>query len=90
MGQFVEWRSAPDATARHPLPTIRGTNRERRRDALSSGPTVARVWCRERLAGYKVPKTVDVVSELPRNPTGKILKRELRKPYWEGRERQVV
>ena len=47
-------------------------------------------WCRERLAGYKVPKTVDVVAELPRNPTGKILKRELRKPYWEGRERQVV
>jgi acyl-CoA synthetase (AMP-forming)/AMP-acid ligase II len=47
-------------------------------------------WCRERLAGYKVPKTVDVVSELPRNPTGKVLKRELRKPYWQGRERQVV
>ena len=49
-----------------------------------------RAWCRERLAGYKVPKTVDVLAELPRNPTGKILKRELRKPYWEGRERQVV
>jgi len=47
-------------------------------------------WCRERLAGYKVPKTVDVVAELPRNPTGKVLKRELRKPYWEGRDRQVV
>lgn len=47
-------------------------------------------WCRERLASYKVPKTVDVVAELPRNPTGKILKRELRKPYWEGRERQVI
>ena len=47
-------------------------------------------WCRERLAGYKVPKTVDVAAELPRNPTGKVLKRELRKPYWEGRERQVV
>jgi acyl-CoA synthetase (AMP-forming)/AMP-acid ligase II len=47
-------------------------------------------WCRERLARYKVPKTVDIVSELPRNPTGKVLKRELRKPYWEGRERQVV
>ena len=44
-------------------------------------------WCRERLAGYKVPKTVDVAAELPRNPTGKVLKRELRKPYWEGRER---
>jgi len=47
-------------------------------------------WCRERLAGYKVPRTVDLMTELPRNPAGKILKRELRKPYWEGRERQVV
>ena len=47
-------------------------------------------WCRERLAHYKCPKTVDVLPELPRNPTGKVLKRELRKPYWEGRDRQVV
>ncbi len=47
-------------------------------------------WCRERLAGYKLPKSVDIVAELPRNPTGKILKRELRKPFWEGRDRQVV
>jgi len=47
-------------------------------------------WARERLAAYKVPKTADIVAELPRNPTGKVLKRELRKPYWEGRDRQVV
>jgi len=47
-------------------------------------------WCHERLASFKCPKTVDVVAELPRNPTGKILKKDLRKPYWEGRERQVV
>jgi acyl-CoA synthetase (AMP-forming)/AMP-acid ligase II len=47
-------------------------------------------WCRERLASFKCPKTIDVGAELPRNPTGKILKKELRKPYWEGRERQVV
>ena len=47
-------------------------------------------WCRERLASFKCPKTVDVVAELPRNPTGKILKKELRKPYWAGRERQVA
>ena len=42
-----------------------------------------------RIAGYKVPKTVDFIAELPRNPSGKVLKRELREPYWEGRERQV-
>jgi acyl-CoA synthetase (AMP-forming)/AMP-acid ligase II len=47
-------------------------------------------WCRERIAGFKCPKTIDVLAELPRNPTGKILKKDLRKPYWEGRERQVV
>ena len=47
-------------------------------------------YCREHIASFKCPKTIDVVEALPRNPTGKILKRELRKPYWEGRERQVV
>ena len=47
-------------------------------------------WCRQRLASFKCPKSVDVVSELPRNPTGKVLKKELRKPYWEGRSRRVV
>lgn len=46
-------------------------------------------WARERIAGFKVPKTVDVIPELPRNPTGKILRRALRAPYWEGRDRQV-
>ena len=38
----------------------------------------------ERLAAYKCPKTVDVVDELPRNPTGKILKKDLRKPLLGG------
>ena len=46
-------------------------------------------YARERIAGFKCPKSVDFVNELPRNPSGKILKRELRKPYWEGRERMV-
>jgi long-chain acyl-CoA synthetase len=46
-------------------------------------------YARERIAGYKVPRSVDFVAALPRNPSGKILKRELRKPYWQGRERQV-
>jgi long-chain acyl-CoA synthetase len=46
-------------------------------------------YARERIAGYKVPRSVDFVAALPRNAAGKILKRELRKPYWQGRERQV-
>ncbi len=46
-------------------------------------------WSRERIAGFKVPKSVDFVAELPRNPSGKILKKDLRAPYWEGRERQI-
>jgi fatty-acyl-CoA synthase len=46
-------------------------------------------WARERVAGYKIPKSVDFVTAIPRNASGKILRRELRKPYWEGRERMV-
>jgi long-chain acyl-CoA synthetase len=46
-------------------------------------------YARQRIAGYKVPRSVDFIDALPRNPSGKILKRELRKPYWQGRERQV-
>jgi acyl-CoA synthetase (AMP-forming)/AMP-acid ligase II len=53
-------------------------------------PDEVLAWCRERMASFKCPKSVDVVAELPRNPTGKILKKDLRKPYWEGRERQIV
>jgi long-chain acyl-CoA synthetase len=46
-------------------------------------------WARERIAGYKLPKSVDFIEALPRNPTGKILKRELRLPYWGDKRRQV-
>ncbi|MGH6787540.1 MAG: fatty acid--CoA ligase [Novosphingobium sp.] len=46
-------------------------------------------FARQHIAGYKCPKSVDFIAALPRNPSGKILRRELRAPYWEGRERQV-
>ena len=46
-------------------------------------------WARERIAGYKLPKSVDFIDALPRNPSGKILRRELREPYWDGQERRV-
>jgi acyl-CoA synthetase (AMP-forming)/AMP-acid ligase II len=46
-------------------------------------------WARERVAGFKTPKSVDFIDALPRNASGKILRRELREPYWRGLERQV-
>jgi long-chain acyl-CoA synthetase len=46
-------------------------------------------FARERLAGFKLPKSVDFAEVLPRNPSGKLLKRELREPYWAGVERRV-
>ena len=46
-------------------------------------------WLRERLAHYKCPKSIDFVEALPRNPSGKLLKRILREPYWQGRARGV-
>lgn len=45
--------------------------------------------CRGLLARYKCPTSVDWMETIPRNPSGKILKRELREPYWVGRERKV-
>ena len=44
---------------------------------------------RKRIAGYKLPKSVDFVESIPRNPSGKILRRVLREPYWQGHDRQV-
>lgn len=46
-------------------------------------------FCKGKIANYKRPKSVDFAQSLPRNPTGKILKRELREPYWKGKERRV-
>lgn len=45
--------------------------------------------CGERLAKNKWPRSIDFLAELPRNPTGKILKRELRAPYWADRKRAI-
>lgn len=46
-------------------------------------------YCRDHLAHYKCPKTVDFVERLPRDPSGKVRKRELRAPYWAGAGRSV-
>jgi len=46
-------------------------------------------WTKERIAAYKCPKTVEHITEMPRNPSGKILRKDLREPYWEGQTRRV-
>jgi long-chain acyl-CoA synthetase len=46
-------------------------------------------YSRERLAGFKCPTKVEWADMLPRNPSGKILKKDLREPYWVGRDRRV-
>jgi acyl-CoA synthetase (AMP-forming)/AMP-acid ligase II len=46
-------------------------------------------FCKERLARYKAPKSMEIVPALPKNPQGKILKKEIREKHWQGRERKV-
>jgi len=46
-------------------------------------------YCRERLARFKCPTSISVEESLPRNPSGKLLKREMREPYWAGSERRI-
>ena len=45
--------------------------------------------CRTKLAGFKVPTSVEFRDELARTATGKLQKFKLRAPYWEGRDRQI-
>jgi len=47
-------------------------------------------FCRGKLGGFERPRSVEFVSELPRNPSGKVIKRELREPYWKGHTRRVA
>ncbi|TAK28644.1 MAG: fatty-acyl-CoA synthase [Chloroflexota bacterium] len=47
-------------------------------------------WCREELAGYKVPKSVSFVADLPRNAAGKVLRRVVREQFWVGRETKLI
>jgi len=61
-------------------------------DESEAGPELEAeimAYCRERLAKFKVPKSIEFVAELPRDPNGKLLKRRLRDPYWEGHDRAI-
>jgi acyl-CoA synthetase (AMP-forming)/AMP-acid ligase II len=60
-----------------------------RASGVPSTPEDIMAFARERLARYKCPTSVDFVDALPRNPSGKILKRVLREPYWKGLDRRI-
>ena len=47
-------------------------------------------YCRERLAHYKCPRSIDFEAELPRSPTGKLYKALLRERYWQGRKSRIL
>jgi acyl-CoA synthetase (AMP-forming)/AMP-acid ligase II len=61
--------------------------------SLHAGKTLAPeellAFCKERLSGYKCPRTIDIVEDLPKNGLGKILKAELRSRFWAGHSRKV-
>jgi long-chain acyl-CoA synthetase len=46
-------------------------------------------WCRERIAAFKCPTSIDFVHAVPREASGKMMKRKLRDPYWEGKDRRI-
>ena len=46
-------------------------------------------YCAGRLAKFKMPKSIDFTDEMPRDPNGKLYKRKLRDPYWEGVQRSL-
>ena len=51
--------------------------------------TALRAYLRDHLAPYKIPSEIRFMAALPAAPTGKLLKKDLRKPYWENRDRAI-
>ena len=62
-------------------------------DMAGAGPELEReliAYCKEQLAGFKCPRSIDFEAELPRHPTGKLYKRLLKDRYWEGRQSGII
>jgi acyl-coenzyme A synthetase/AMP-(fatty) acid ligase len=62
-------------------------------EGVDAGPEVEQellAHCTENLAKYKVPRSIDFRQDFPRTATGKLLKRQLRDPFWAGHESQLV
>lgn len=46
-------------------------------------------FCQDKLARYKLPRSIEFIDEMPRGPNGKLYKRQLREPYWQGRQKKI-
>ena len=60
-----------------------------RKEGMDVTPDEIIEWTRKRIAGFKTPKSIEFIDVLPRNASGKILRRQLREPFWVGKERHV-
>jgi long-chain acyl-CoA synthetase len=69
----------------HAVVVLRGVAGE----AVDVDLAALQAFCRPRLAGYKLPRSMELAQALPRNATGKVLKRDLRAPHWDGKARKV-
>ena len=58
-------------------------------DGSAVSPDEVRAYLRRHLADYKVPRTIEIGRDLPREDSGKIFKRHLRDPYWQGQGRRI-
>jgi acyl-CoA synthetase (AMP-forming)/AMP-acid ligase II len=98
-GYNVYPREVEDALAAHPAvreAAVVGAPDERWVETVTAfvvadgiGEEELIAHCRERLAAYKAPTSVRFLDELPKSPVGKLLRRALREPLWEGRERPI-
>jgi fatty-acyl-CoA synthase/long-chain acyl-CoA synthetase len=59
------------------------------RPGMSASADELIAFCDRRLAGYKKPRSIDFLDELPRDAAGKLLKRKIREPFWAGMSRRV-
>lgn len=101
-GYNVYPREVEDALAAHPavrevvvvgLPDDKWGESVAAFVALRAGASAEEVeliaFARERVASYKVPKQVRFIDEVPKSPVGKLLRRAVRDPFWQGRERKI-
>jgi long-chain acyl-CoA synthetase len=85
----IELRDLSSASAQAPAPALAVDPSLPPPQEQKELETELRSFCKEHLAGYKCPRSFDFTPALPRDPNGKLYKRKLRDPYWQGRDRAI-